>query len=122
MCTLPKRERNRQGIDIETAPPRRFITLLVKLAMMQATNRNSEFIADLATQRPRLRKAKMMRIGKPFVRCRIWDISEDRARLAVAHPTIDLPHQFTLSWFKGGSAKRDCEMVWTDKRFVAVSH
>jgi hypothetical protein len=58
--------------------------------------------------------------GKPFVNCRIWHISEDGARLAVAHSPAESPHHFTLSWFKDGSAKRDCEVVWTDRRFVAA--
>jgi hypothetical protein len=49
MCASPKRERNRHGIDIETCPPRRLITLPVKLAMMKATHRNRELIADFAT-------------------------------------------------------------------------
>jgi hypothetical protein len=57
--------------------------------------------------------------GEPFVNRRILDISEDGARLAVKHPMAELPHQFTLSWFKGASARRYCG-VWTDRRFVAV--
>jgi hypothetical protein len=35
----------------------------VQRAMMKATNRNRELIADLASERTRLRKAKMVRIG-----------------------------------------------------------
>jgi hypothetical protein len=31
---LPKSKRNRQGIDVGLAPPRAFVTLAVKLAMM----------------------------------------------------------------------------------------
>ena len=52
----------------------------VKLAMMEATNRNRELIADLAAQRTRLRKAKMMRIG--------W--------FAAAHHTRLLGHKFAV--------------------------
>ena len=63
MCASPERERNRHGIDIEAAPPCRLVTLPVELAMMKATNRYCEFIADLASQRSRLREAKMVRIG-----------------------------------------------------------
>lgn len=63
MCALPKPERNRHGIDLESCPPSRLVTLLVKLAMMKATNRNREFIAELASKRARLRKAKMVHIG-----------------------------------------------------------
>ena len=47
---------------------------------MQATDRNSELIADLASQRARLRKAKMMRIG----------------RFAAAHDARLLGHEFEV--------------------------
>jgi len=53
------------------------------------------------------------------VTCVIWDISESGARLAVAHPE-NLPDHFTLNLFKDGSVRRDCEVVWTDARFVGV--
>jgi len=54
------------------------------------------------------------------VNCLIWDLAEGGARLAVADPSTDLPHHFTPSLFKIGRVKRDCEVVWIDKRFVAV--
>ena len=74
-----------------------------------------------AIRRPACRAATVsFGRGKPFVNCQIWDISEDGARLAVAHSLADLPQHFILSWFKDGSAKRNCEVVWTDRRFVAV--
>jgi hypothetical protein len=57
---------------------------------------------------------------KPPVSCVIRDISEGGARLAVAHPLATLPHHFTLNLFKDGSVRRDCEVVWTDARFVGV--
>jgi hypothetical protein len=59
---LPKGERNRHGIDLDPGPPCRLITLPVKLAMMQAADRNHELIADLAAQRTRLRKTHIMRV------------------------------------------------------------
>jgi hypothetical protein len=58
--------------------------------------------------------------GKPSVNCLIWDISEVGARLAVTHSLGDLPHHFTLSLFKNENVKRNCEVVWTERRFVAV--
>ncbi len=61
---LPKQILRIDRIDFETRPPCRLITLPVKLAMMQTTNRNRELVADLATQRPRLCKAQMMCIGR----------------------------------------------------------
>jgi hypothetical protein len=47
-------------------------------------------------------------------------ISEIGARLGVEHSLADLPHHFTLSLFKDCRVQRDCEVVWSDKRFVAV--
>jgi hypothetical protein len=57
---------------------------------------------------------------KSPVACVIWDISEGGARLAVAHPLATLPHHFTLNLSKDESVRRDCEVVWTDSRFVGV--
>ena len=64
MGASPQRKRKRHWIDLETHPPRGLITMPVKLAMMKATNRNRVLVADFAAQRTRLRKAKMMRIGR----------------------------------------------------------
>jgi hypothetical protein len=80
MRASPKRARNRHRIDIASRPPCRLITLPVKFAMVKATNRNRELIADFASQRTRLRKAKMMRIG----------------RLAAAHDARLLGHEFEV--------------------------
>jgi c-di-GMP-binding flagellar brake protein YcgR len=58
---------------------------------------------------------------EPPVRCVIWDISDGGARLAVARPLAELPPTFTLVLFKdNASAQRDCQVVWTDARFVGV--
>jgi hypothetical protein len=62
MSALPKRECNRHRIDPDTRPPRCLIPVPVKLAMMKATYRDRVLIADLAAQRARLGKAKMMRV------------------------------------------------------------
>jgi hypothetical protein len=54
------------------------------------------------------------------VRCVIWDISDSGARLAIARPSAKIPPTFTLVLFKDGSEQRNCEVVWTDTRFVGV--
>ncbi len=54
------------------------------------------------------------------VRCRILDMSDGGARLAVSHPIANLPRTFTLMLFKDASVQRDCEVVWTDSRYVGV--
>ena len=54
------------------------------------------------------------------VGCVIWDISDGGARLSVACPFKDLPHSFTLVMFKDAGVRRDCEVTWTDIRYVGV--
>jgi len=57
---------------------------------------------------------------RPSVKCVIWDISQGGARLAVALPSAELPREFTLNLLEDGCVQRDCEVVWTDRRFVGV--
>jgi hypothetical protein len=54
------------------------------------------------------------------VRCVIWDMSDGGARLAIARPTAELPHAFRLLLTEDGRVRRNCEVVWTDDRFVGV--
>jgi hypothetical protein len=60
---LPKPLRYREGVNLDFPPPNSFVATSMELAVMDATYRYGEFIADLAAQRPRLCKAKMMSIG-----------------------------------------------------------
>jgi len=57
---------------------------------------------------------------EPSVHCVVWDMSDGGARLAVAHPLDSLPRTFTLMLDKDGSIRRNCEVVWTDSRYVCV--
>jgi hypothetical protein len=57
---------------------------------------------------------------RPSVDCVIWDLSQGGARLAIALPLTELPHQFTLNVFRDGSVKRPCEVLWMNRRFVGV--
>jgi hypothetical protein len=77
---------------------------------------------DRTSVRRPTRRAATVSFGtdKPSVPCVIWDISDGGARLAVGHPLADLPRRFTLNLFKDGSVRRDCEVVWTDTKFVGV--
>jgi len=54
------------------------------------------------------------------VRCVIWDMSDGSARLAISYPIAELPCSFTLLLTKNASVRRNCEVVWTDQRFVGV--
>jgi hypothetical protein len=73
-----------------------------------------------STRRFTRRAATVSFAERPSVDCVIWDISDGGARLAVGLQMADLPHHFTLSFFRDRSVKRDCEVVWMDKRFVGV--
>jgi hypothetical protein len=68
------------------------------------------------------RRAATVSFGaeKQSVKCVIWDLSEGGARLAIALPMANLPRYFTLHLASDGAAQKDCEVVWTDRRFVGV--
>lgn len=56
--------------------------------------------------------------NEPPVLCVIWDMSETGARLAAARPLLNLPSRFAL--LLEGKVQRQCEVVWTDVRYVGV--
>ena len=58
----PQRARRNGRIYSYLPPPSGFIAKAMHLAMMSSTQRDSEFIADLAAESPGLRKAQMMRV------------------------------------------------------------
>ena len=51
------------GVDPGRRPPGLLIAGAMDRAMMRAAERDGEFIADFAAERPRLQVAEMMRIG-----------------------------------------------------------
>jgi hypothetical protein len=72
------------------------------------------------SRRPARRAAEVIfGAHEPAVRCVIWDISDGGARLALARPLADLPPTFTLVLSKD-IARRNCQVVWTDTRYVGV--
>ena len=60
----PELARDRDGIDAGLLPPGGFVAHAVHQPMMDAAERNREFVAGLAAQGPRLHEPKMMRIGR----------------------------------------------------------
>jgi hypothetical protein len=64
MALLPKTASDLEGIDPQALPPRLLVASLMRLAMMPTAEWHGEFITDLKTDRPRLRKAQMVRIGR----------------------------------------------------------
>lgn len=73
------------------------------------------------TRRPMRRAAlvSFASVGKPFP-CVVWDMSDSGARLAIACPAADVPREFHLILTRDGSVRRNCEVVWTNARFVGV--
>src|SRR5262249_36578187 len=51
--------------------------------------------------------------------CVLQDISDGGARLSFRGRAMDLPRNFTLALYEG-SVRRECEVVWSDGRFVGV--
>src|SRR4051812_32048083 len=64
MCLRPQSLRDRQGIEIVFCPPIALVPEPVNLPMVATAERHRELIAHLASKRPRLRKPKMVRIGR----------------------------------------------------------
>jgi hypothetical protein len=63
MSFFPKRICNWDRTNLEGIPPNAFITGLMKLPVMTATERDSELIANFKADGSGLRKAQMMRVG-----------------------------------------------------------
>lgn len=61
-CVLPQPVGNRQRINLDTPPPCDLCAMPVQFAVVDAAQRDSELITDLAAERPRLGKAQMVGI------------------------------------------------------------
>ena len=53
------------------------------------------------------------------IRCVIQDISHSGARLRFTSPLAGVPRTFAVVLFKD-NVQRECELVWTDGRFLGV--
>jgi hypothetical protein len=62
----------------------------------------------------------ILRADEPPIPCVIIDLSNSGARLTVSRTLASITRNFTLLLYKDGSVQRDCEVVWTDKRYVGV--
>jgi len=65
MSFKPERAGSRKRIYSRVPPPRFFIATAMELTVMRATQRHRELVADLASERTRLREAQMVCIGGP---------------------------------------------------------
>ena len=60
---LPELTGDLDGVDAGRLPPGLLVAGAMDGAVMRAAERDGEFIADFAAERPRLQVAKMMRVG-----------------------------------------------------------
>ena len=77
---LPQPVRNSDCVDASGRPPCRLVATAMDFAMMPATERHNKLIADLATERPWLGKAKMVRVG--------WHTTANQAGLLDDEPHV----------------------------------
>ena len=63
MALLPKTASCLESIDPHALPPRLLVASLMQLSMVSTAERHGEFITDLKTDRPWLRKTQMVGIG-----------------------------------------------------------
>ena len=64
LTMLPEPQCDRKRIDVEFLPPCGLITRPMKLAMMDAANRDGELVADSVSKCTRLGKREVMRIRR----------------------------------------------------------
>jgi hypothetical protein len=88
----PQRASNFQDINPKTAPPRCFVTRAVELAMMTATQRNGELVADFTGESAALREPKVMRIGRKSAAHEARTAGYQSDVVAIANPT-ELRHR-----------------------------
>ena len=99
----PKAECDRKRIDIGRGPPRGLIAIAVQLPVMEATDRDGVFVADLAAERARLGEPNVMRLARPSAADNAGLCGDELAVLLVPqpdslwrHPTMTrlLPRQY----------------------------
>jgi hypothetical protein len=64
MCSKPQCARGAGWVEAKFLPPLRFIPATVDFAMVSPAQRHREFITDLPTERPVLRKPQMMGVAR----------------------------------------------------------
>src|SRR6516165_3098127 len=64
------------GVDAGRLPPGLLVAGAMDGAMMRATERDGEFVARFAAERPRLQVAKMMRIGLFAATCLLGNVTQ----------------------------------------------
>lgn len=85
MCLQPKGTGYRAWINADVSPPSGLVTEAVDLAMVPATQRDGELIADLARQRAPLGKAQVMRFARRPATDRARLLGDEPDVLTIAH-------------------------------------
>jgi hypothetical protein len=96
----PERAGSGKRIHSRVPPPRSFITAAMDLTVVRATERHRELVADLATERTRLREAHMVWIGGPATadQARLFNHMPDM--VAVTNPTRFREDKHTLVYLR----------------------
>ena len=95
----PQFEGDGKRIDFARVPPDPFIADPMQFAVVQATEWNSKFVTDLAAQRPRLGKPKVMGIDRrpATYQARLPRDKFAMFRVSEANGFGQYPHQFRAS-------------------------
>ena len=86
MRLKPQGSGSGQWIDSRSAPPRSFVAVAMKLAMMPPAQRDGELIADLTSERASLGEAKVVGIKGPPAAEETRLLSDMPDVLAIPHP------------------------------------
>ena len=92
----PQRASDDGRIDTGLIPPRVFITAVMNFAVVAATERDGEFIADLAAKRATLRRSQMMGIGGTAAADKARLLGNRFNMLPVANPARRRQSQYGL--------------------------
>jgi hypothetical protein len=105
MCSEPQNASHRGRINANLFPPGGFVTAAMYLTVMSPAQWDSEFIADLATQRRGLRESQVMGIG----------------RLTAADQTNLHGHRFNVLAIANAALRRQCKHCFIDHRSSSFS-
>jgi hypothetical protein len=94
---LPKAQRRCFGINVDQRPPCFLVDLAVQLAVVNATKRDSELIADLAAEGARLHETEMVGIAGLPATHQTRQGGDEVEVLLVADPPRPLGHLATTT-------------------------
>ncbi len=103
-------------------PTLRFPNVMAIVTIADTQGACGEPMRKKARQNPRRKftaEGMIYQDGKPFVRCKLSDVSHNGAKLEF-DKNIELPSKFVLSLTPDGSVRRDCTLIWRLSNSVGV--